>query len=81
VEGSPRTAHAEVCTSLEQLVRSGAPGDRLPAERALAARLGVGRALVRHALRDLEHAGLIDIRAQSGSFVARERATIDRDGR
>ena len=41
------------------------PGDHLPAERALAAELGVGRSSVREAIRVLEVLGLI--RTQSGS--------------
>ncbi len=42
------------------------PGDHLPAERALAAELGVGRSSVREAIRVLEVLGLISTRAGSG---------------
>jgi GntR family transcriptional repressor for pyruvate dehydrogenase complex len=59
---------------VEQLVagiESGAfpPGRALPAERMLAARLGVSRSSVREAIRVLEHAGILDVRTGSGTYV------------
>jgi GntR family transcriptional regulator len=55
------------------------PGQRLGAERAMAAELGVSRALLRQALANLEDAGLIRRvpGRGGGTFVAREK--IDRD--
>jgi DNA-binding FadR family transcriptional regulator len=47
-----------------------APGDRLPSERELARRLGVGRASVREALAALALDGVLETRPGSGSFVA-----------
>lgn len=45
------------------------PGDRLPSEAWLAAQMGVGRPLMREALRGLETVGLIETRKGVGRFV------------
>lgn len=44
-------------------------GDKLPNERALVEQLGVSRASVREALREIEQQGWIEVRAGKGSFV------------
>lgn len=44
-------------------------GDRLPAERELATRLGVNRGSIREALKQLEQLGLVDIRRGGGARV------------
>jgi GntR family transcriptional repressor for pyruvate dehydrogenase complex len=46
-----------------------APGDRLPPERELAERFGVGRGSVREALRELEILGLVEARHGAGTYV------------
>lgn len=46
------------------------PGDRLPSERKLAERFGVGRTYVRDALAKLEFYGILKTMPQSGTVVA-----------
>lgn len=46
------------------------PGDKLPTEAALAARFGVNRHTVRHALAALNEQGLVHSRRGAGVFVA-----------
>jgi DNA-binding FadR family transcriptional regulator len=46
------------------------PGLKLPGERELAQRLGVGRASVREALGALQVRGLVETRPGAGSFIA-----------
>lgn len=52
------------------------PGDRLPSERALAERLGVGRNAVREALSTLVTLRLVESRPNSGIYLRH----IERDG-
>jgi GntR family transcriptional regulator, transcriptional repressor for pyruvate dehydrogenase complex len=61
----------EVMDRVRGLIESGrlSPGDRLPSERELRERLGVGRSTVREALRALEALGLIDMQQGRGSYV------------
>ncbi len=68
-------------------VRAGrlSPGERLPGERELAQRLGVGRASVREALGFLQMQGIVETRRGAGSFVAtdvhtRLAASLPADG-
>lgn len=51
------------------------PGNRLPPERELAAKLGTSRPSLREALRSLKAQGVIDIRHGSGVFVAEPAVT------
>lgn len=61
-----------VLNALEDLILSGEvqPGDRLPTERELAERFGVGRNSVREAIRQLSMLGLVEAYQGGGTFVA-----------
>jgi GntR family transcriptional regulator, transcriptional repressor for pyruvate dehydrogenase complex len=48
-----------------------APGERLPPERKLAEALGVGRGVVREALKSLTLLGLIEVRQGDGTYLKR----------
>src|SRR4051794_36212010 len=69
----PARTFEEITAQLRQRVIHGhlKPGDRLPAERDLAARFGVSRNSVREALRVLEMAGVLRLQkgAHGGAFV------------
>lgn len=58
-----------------------AVGGRLPAEPELAAALGVGRSTLREAVRVLVHAGLLETRQGSGTFVRSRTAAAPWDAR
>ncbi|WP_126978294.1 FadR/GntR family transcriptional regulator [Frigidibacter oleivorans] len=61
-----------VVRQIELLILQGIlrPGERLPAERELAERLGVSRPSLREALAELQAAGLVVSRPGAGVFVA-----------
>lgn len=62
----------KISRQIRRLITSGqlSPGDRLPPERKLAERLGVGRTHVREALQKLEFYGILKTLPQSGTIVA-----------
>lgn len=68
-----KRAREEVASQIREMVVSGRlrPGDKLPAERELAERLGIGRHSLREALRSLEVGGLLETRRGKwgGTFV------------
>jgi GntR family transcriptional regulator, uxu operon transcriptional repressor len=68
----PRRLYRQIAEQIAQLIASGEflPGSRLPAERELAASLGVSRASVREAIISLEIGGLVEVRVGTGIFVA-----------
>jgi GntR family transcriptional repressor for pyruvate dehydrogenase complex len=57
---------------MKELLISGQlqPGDKLPPERKLSEKFGVGRTHVREAIRKLEFYGILKTRPQSGTYVA-----------
>jgi len=61
-----------IIQQIKNLISSGIlkPGDRLPSERALVERFGVGRGHIREAIKKLEFYGILKTMPQSGTFVA-----------
>jgi GntR family transcriptional repressor for pyruvate dehydrogenase complex len=62
---------AELVRQLTMMIREPGrfPGGQLPAERELAASLGVGRNLLRESIITLEAMGLLEIRERQGTFI------------
>jgi GntR family transcriptional regulator, transcriptional repressor for pyruvate dehydrogenase complex len=63
--------YSSVVEQILDSIRSGTfpPGSALPAERVLANQFQVSRGSVREAIRVLEHAGVLDVRVGSGTYV------------
>jgi DNA-binding FadR family transcriptional regulator len=79
-----RKLSAEIKDRLLAMIREGGlrPGDRLPSERELMGRYGVGRPAVREAMQSLESDGLIEINHGERAMVVKpdERDIISRIG-
>lgn len=71
--------YIKVAEQLSKLVRDGIikPGERFPAERDLAEKLGVSRPTIREAMIALELSGIIEIRTGSGIYVTKQKPTLD----
>lgn len=63
--------YLEIVEQILDAIKSGAfpAGGALPPERIMASQLGVSRASLREAIRVLEHAGVLDVRMGSGTYV------------
>ncbi len=61
-----------IIRQIKDLITNGylAPGDKLPSERKLSERFGVGRTYVRDAIKKLEFYGILRTLPQSGTIVA-----------
>ncbi len=78
----PRRLYRQIADQIAGLIAAGEflPGSRLPAERELAAKLGVSRASVREAIISLEIGGLVEVRVGTGIFVtAKQHPDSDSD--
>jgi GntR family uxuAB operon transcriptional repressor len=78
----PRRLYRQIAEQIAGLIAAGefARGARLPAERELAALLGVSRTSVREAVISLEIAGLVEVRVGTGIFVTSGPAAPGTDG-
>src|SRR3954468_17181844 len=65
------TLPQEIVAAIADLIMTGVwkPGDRIPSEKELAARFGVGRSTIREAIKSLVILGVIDARPGDGSFI------------
>src|SRR5712664_1861430 len=70
----PPSVPEAVIAQIQTLVSSGAlrTGDRLPPERELAERLGVGRSSIREAIQALQMMGMAEVRHGTGVFLTGE---------
>lgn len=72
-DGDKSRLYKRVAQALIEELQNGtyAIGDKMPAERDLAVRMGVSRPVVREAMLALEVVGLIEVRLGAGTFVTR----------
>lgn len=72
LNASKRSLDKRIVAYIQRMIEMGElrAGDRLPAERELAAQLGVSRTVLREALHTLAAYGLVDLQHGRGVFVA-----------
>ncbi|CAG2133749.1 putative L-lactate dehydrogenase operon regulatory protein [compost metagenome] len=79
-----RRAADEIANQIRKEIAGGRlkPGTRLPAERQLAAELGVSRNTLREAVRSLEQSGLVETKkgAHGGIFITRADGSVVIEG-
>lgn len=78
ISRSRESASSEVAQVLLAHLVSGQyrPGQRLPPERALAESLGVGRQLIREALKALTLLGLVEVRPGDGNYLRQRPSNL-----
>ena len=66
---------------LSSVVQQGAPGDRVPSERALARQFGVSPLTISRAMQELQSEGVVERLVGKGTFISRAPAPdLGRDG-
>jgi len=72
-----QTVVAQVMDEIRNLIGSGAyaPGDKIPTEKELAERFGIGRSSIREAIKIFNYLGVLESKAALGTFV-QERSNI-----
>ena len=70
--------YIQVAEQISKLVRDGniKTGDKLPAERELAEKLGVSRPTIREAMIALELQGIVEIRTGSGIYILEQKPEL-----
>ena len=73
-----KTIVTDIIEALKEQIESGTyrPGEKLPAERTLAAQFGVSRNSMREALHYFENLGIIRTVTGSGSYIAEQKDTL-----
>jgi GntR family transcriptional repressor for pyruvate dehydrogenase complex len=71
--------YIKVADQLTNLIKTSKikPGEKFPAERDLAERLGVSRPTIREAMIAMELSGIIEIRSGSGTYVTNNQPRLD----
>jgi GntR family transcriptional repressor for pyruvate dehydrogenase complex len=72
-----QTVVGQVMNEIRELISSGAygPGDKIPTEKELAERFGIGRSSIREAIKIFNYLGVLESKAALGTFV-QERSNI-----